>query len=79
MGIFCLGAFWRTYNVLLVILVKQTIENPNPRDATLSSLSNFFTAKIQNGHRRDHRNSIFAYIFAKYGHRDLILMSRHMF
>ena len=54
MGIFCLGAFRRTYNVLLVILVKQTIQNPNPRDATLSSLSKFFTAKIQNGRRRDH-------------------------
>ena len=42
MGIFFLRAFRRTYNVLLVILVKQTIQNPNPRDATLSSLSNFF-------------------------------------
>ena len=49
MGIFCLGVFRRTYNVLFVILLKQTIQNPNPRDATLSSLSNFFTAKIQNG------------------------------
>jgi len=36
------GVFWRTYNVLLLILVKQTIQNPNPRDATLSSLSNLF-------------------------------------
>ena len=41
MGIFGLGVFWRTYNVLLVILVKQTIQNPNLRDATLSSLSIF--------------------------------------
>ena len=34
--------FWRTYNVLLVILVKQTIQNPNPRDATLVILEQFF-------------------------------------
>jgi len=36
------GVFWRTYNVLLLILVKQTLQNPNPRDATLSSLGNLF-------------------------------------
>ena len=39
--------FWRTYNVLLVILVKQTIQNPNPRDATLSSLSIFLQPKFK--------------------------------
>ena len=47
MGIFCLGAFRHTYNVLLVILVKQTIQNPNPHDATLSSVSNFLQPKFK--------------------------------
>lgn len=34
-----LGVFWSTYDVLLVELA---IENANPRDVTLLSLSNLF-------------------------------------
>ena len=47
------GVFQSSYNVFLVILVEQSLQNPKPLDATLSPLSIFFNWQIQNGRQRD--------------------------
>ena len=40
------GVFQSTYNVFLVILVEQGLQNPKPPDATLSPSAFFLIGKI---------------------------------
>ena len=55
------GVFQSTYNVFLVILVEQSLQNPKPIDATLSPLSIFLLAKFKmaaNGKREKRFSAI---------------------